>query len=71
MSTLSYIHHLFNIDQCQAYIHTLRWKDRPLQCPRCQSQDIDPWDFLPFVNPHLSIFYPICTTDSRRIRLAS
>jgi transposase-like protein len=22
----------------------LRWKDRPFQCPRCQSQDIRPWD---------------------------
>jgi len=43
MAVLSYIHQLFNIDQCQAYIHTLRWKDRPLQCPRCQSQDVDPW----------------------------
>jgi transposase-like protein len=43
MSVLSYIHHLFNVDQCQAYIHTLRWKDRPLQCPRCQSRDVDPW----------------------------
>ena len=28
-------------------------------------------DFLPFVNPNLSFFYPICTTGSRRIRLAS
>src|SRR5262245_7567221 len=43
MPVLSYIHQLFNAEQCQAYIHTLRWKDRPLQCPRCQSQDIDPW----------------------------
>ena len=43
MPVLSYVHHLFNTDQCQAYIHTLRWKDRPLQCPRCQSQDVDPW----------------------------
>ena len=43
MPVLSYLHQLFNADQCQAYIHTLRWKDRPLQCPRCQSQDIDPW----------------------------
>jgi Transposase zinc-ribbon domain len=39
MSVLTYVHQLFNVDQCQAYIHTLRWKDRPLQCPRCQSQD--------------------------------
>jgi hypothetical protein len=43
MPGLSYVHHLFNTDQCQAYIHTLRWKDRPLQCPRCQSQDVNPW----------------------------
>src|SRR5262245_58177364 len=43
MSVLSYVHQLFNVNQCQAYIHTLRWKDRPLQCPRCQSRDVDPW----------------------------
>src|SRR3989449_6478299 len=43
MPVLSYVHQLFNTEQCQAYIHTLRWKDRLLQCPRCQSQDIDPW----------------------------
>ena len=43
MPVFSYLPQLFNVDQCQAYIHTLRWKDRPLQCPRCQSQDIAPW----------------------------
>ena len=43
MPVFSYLHHLFNADICHAYIHTLRWKDRPLQCPRCQSQAIDPW----------------------------
>jgi hypothetical protein len=43
MPVLSYIHQLFNADTCHVYIHTLRWKDRPLQCPRCQSQDVDPW----------------------------
>ena len=43
MPVLSYVYELFNVDQCQAYIHTLRWKDRPLQCPRCQSQDVNPW----------------------------
>ena len=43
MPVLSYVYELFNVDQCQAYIHTLRWKDRPLQCPRCQSHDVDPW----------------------------
>jgi hypothetical protein len=33
MPVLSYVHPLFNAEQCQAYIHThtLRWKDRPLQ----------------------------------------
>ena len=58
MLTLSYMHQLFSREQCQAYIHTLRWKNRPLQCPRCQSHDVGPWDFLPFVNPNLSIFLP-------------
>src|SRR5499425_3340106 len=43
MPVLSYIHQLFNAEHCQAYIHTLRWKERPLQCPRCQSHDVDPW----------------------------
>ena len=43
MPVLSYVYELFNVDQCHAYIHTLRWKDRPLQCPRCQSQEGDPW----------------------------
>src|SRR3989442_10920333 len=43
MPVLSYLHQLFNTDQCHASIHTLRWKERPLQCPRCQSQDVDPW----------------------------
>jgi hypothetical protein len=28
-------------------------------------------DFLPFVNPNLSNFYPISTTGSRRFRVAS
>jgi hypothetical protein len=27
MPVLSHLHHLFNADQCQASIHTLRWKD--------------------------------------------
>ena len=43
MPVLSYVHQLFNAEQCQAYIHTLRWKDRPLQCPRCQSHNVGPW----------------------------
>ena len=43
MSIVSYLHHLFNAETCQSYIHTLRWKDRPLQCPRCQSHHVGPW----------------------------
>jgi hypothetical protein len=31
MLTLSHIHQLFSLETCQAYIHALRWKDRPLQ----------------------------------------
>ena len=43
MSMVSYLHHLFNPDTCQSSIQTLRWKDRPLQCPRCQSHHVGPW----------------------------
>jgi transposase-like protein len=43
MSIVSHLHHLFNAETCQSYIHTLRWKDRPLQCPRCQSHNVGPW----------------------------
>jgi transposase-like protein len=41
-------HQLFNAEQCQAYIHTLRWKDRALQCPRCQSHHIGRWGTYPY-----------------------
>jgi len=43
MSIASHLHHLFNPETCQAYIHTLRWKERPLQCPHCQSHNVSPW----------------------------
>jgi transposase-like protein len=43
MPVLSHIHHLFNAEQCQAYIRRLRWQDRSLQCPRCQSHHIGQW----------------------------
>ena len=43
MAMVSHLHHLFNSETCQSYIHTLRWKDRPLQCPRCQSLNVGPW----------------------------
>src|SRR5262245_42162587 len=43
MPVLSYVYQLFSAEQCHAYIHTLRWKDRSLECPRCQSHDVGPW----------------------------
>src|SRR5215468_10630473 len=43
MSLVSHLHQLFNAETCQSSIHTLRWKDRPLQCPRCQSHNVGPW----------------------------
>ena len=43
MSIASHLHQLFNTETCQAYLHALRWKDRPLQCPRCQSHHVGPW----------------------------
>jgi hypothetical protein len=46
MSMVSHLHQLFNTETCQSYIHTLRWKDRPLQCPRCQSHNIGLWGTL-------------------------
>jgi transposase-like protein len=43
MPALSYVHQLFSADTCQTYLRTLRWQERPLQCPRCQSQAVGPW----------------------------
>ena len=43
MAMVSHLHHLFNSETCQSYLHTLRWKDRPLKCPRCQSLNVGPW----------------------------
>jgi transposase-like protein len=43
MPVLSYVHALFRVDQGHASIQTLRWQERPLPCPRCQSHDVDPW----------------------------
>src|SRR5262245_61996755 len=33
MAIVSHLHHLFNAETCQSYIHTLRWKDRPQDRP--------------------------------------
>lgn len=43
MPILSHLHQLFDVHTCCAYLHRLRWKDRPLQCPRCQSHNVGPW----------------------------
>jgi transposase-like protein len=43
MFIFSHLHQLFNAETCQSYIHALRWKDRPLQCPRCQSHNVGSW----------------------------
>jgi transposase-like protein len=43
MCSFSHLHQLFNAATCQSYIHALRWKDRPLQCPRCQSHHVGAW----------------------------
>ena len=58
MPVLSYVHHLFNVDHCHAYIHTLRWKDRPLQCPRCQSHNVGPWGAYPY-QPMVLVAYKL------------
>src|SRR4029450_7603146 len=48
MSMLSHLHQLFNPDTCHTSSHTLRWKDRPLQGPRCHSHDVEPWGTDPY-----------------------
>jgi hypothetical protein len=43
MPVLAYVHELFTVDPCHASIQTLRWQERPLPGPRCQSPGGDPW----------------------------
>ena len=43
MSTLSHVHQLFHAETCHAYLHALRWQDRPVQCPHCHSPEVRPW----------------------------
>ena len=43
MPVLSYVPPLCNVAQWHADIHTLRWKERPRQCPRGQSHTVGPW----------------------------
>ena len=42
MAIVSHLHQFFNAEMGQSSIHTLRWKDRPLQCPRCLSHHVGP-----------------------------
>jgi Transposase zinc-ribbon domain len=44
MPTLSHVHQLFGVETSHAYIHALRWKDRPFRCPHCHSPEVGPWD---------------------------
>jgi transposase-like protein len=43
MPVLSYVPSSSKVDQCQASIHRLRWTDRPLPWPPCQSDHIGRW----------------------------
>ena len=43
MAMVSHLHHFFHAATCQSSLHTLRWKDRPLQCPPCESLNVGPW----------------------------
>ena len=43
MSIVLHLRQLFNAETCHSYIYTWRWKDRPLQCPRCRSYNVGPW----------------------------
>jgi transposase-like protein len=43
MPVLTALHQLVNADTCHAYLHTLRWRDRSLQCPRCYRPAVSPW----------------------------
>jgi hypothetical protein len=44
MAIVAHLHHLFKPETCPSSIHTWRWQDRLLQCPRCQSHNVGPWD---------------------------
>jgi len=48
MPMVSHLPPLFHPETCHAYLHRVRWKDRPLQCPRCQSPNVGPWGADPY-----------------------
>ena len=43
MLPLSHVHQLCSRETGPPSLQALRWKDRPWQCPRCHSSDVDPW----------------------------
>jgi transposase-like protein len=43
MPVLSYLHQRIHAEACNLSIHTLRWKERPLPCPRCPRPTVGPW----------------------------
>ncbi len=43
MPGLAHVPPPFNAEQCPAYLHTLRWQDRPLPWPRCRSAHMGRW----------------------------
>ena len=63
MPVLAYLHQLFQANTCHTYIHIFRWKDCPLQRPRCHS----PWDALAGAVVCVEILDRI-TIDGDRIR---
>ena len=38
MPILSHLHQLFDVHSCYAYIHQLRWKDRPRNVPAAKAR---------------------------------
>lgn len=44
MAMVAHLHHCCNAATCPSSIHTVRWHDRLLQCPRCQHLNVGPWD---------------------------
>ena len=41
MAIVSHLHHFFNAETCQSYLHTLRWKDRLSSVPTVRASTSD------------------------------
>ena len=61
MPVRSPVHPLCNAEPCHADIQTLRWTDRPLQCPRCQSDPSGRWGTYPYRPGCQRAWCPGCT----------